>query len=508
MNSLFVIGEDQSFSPQWSTYLQNDARVEKAVPGEFTNVFDRMSFPGVVVVIPCVSAIPHELISTVMDNGLEHVRNGENVVFSGSGEEGQALSTAAAAYFFNAEDVHYIGGLDGSLDALTMAMDVMFRLNARGNCVKRYCLEGLESSFPSVLTYMNVLSRNLDPQLQAYELAPLMLGVLSGSMADIDILALDLQASPGGENNRELNIPSRALSGARLLRRWTRGMKRTKAAGDINFPMNRIPGKRLPGLTAFIDEMWMSTELDPAYISLLRESFEDVSPYINPDVLFVCSLKNEMSYSRMMHVTSLLSTDVYVWDTDGNALFLCSEGHLTEIEKPQNIFEQMSVIVFVGAALREVIGVRKTHAMVLLDMTTTDILALMREDYRSFTEGVTETSVQTWNETIEYADRIIVSSTQQRDLYLGYIAGLKRLNAMVYDEDHAYNSLVAVEDGTTQIVSAIKHPRKSLDNVDSIPLYKKTPYGMLSKRTAQGVVSELVKKSGDIADRAKGSDQK
>lgn len=141
-------------------------------------------------------------------------------------------------------------------------------------------------------------------------------------------------------------------------------------------------------------------------------------------------------------------------------------------------------------------------------MTTTDILALMREDYRSFTEGVTETSVQTWNETIEYADRIIVSSTQQRDLYLGYIAGLKRLNAMVYDEDHAYNSLVAVEDGTTQIVSAIKHPRKSLDNVDSIPLYKKTPYGMLSKRTAQGVVSELVKKSGDIADRAKGSDQK
>ncbi|WP_216380515.1 hypothetical protein [Arcanobacterium phocae] len=508
MNSLFIIGEDQSFSPQWSPYLQSDARVEKVVPGEFTNVFDQMSFPGVVVIIPQVAAIPGELIATVMDKGLDYLSAGKHVVFTGDGYEGQSLSTAAAAYFFNAEDIHYIGGLDASLDAQTMAMDVMFRLSARGYVIERRRMAGLKSNSPSVLVYMNVLSRNLDPQVQAYELAPLVLGVLSGAMTGVDISTLDLQLSPGDETNRELTLPSRTLSGARLIRKWTKEMKRTNAASQINFPMNRIPGKRLPGLSDFIDEMWASTGLNPAYISVLRESFADISPYNHPDILFVCPFKDKISYDRMMEVSSLLSTDAYMWDTGNSELFQCSAGKLRRVEKVQGIFEQMSVIVLIGSPLRDVIGIRNTHAMMILDMTTTDILSLMQNDYRSFTEGVTETSVQTWNETIEYMDRIIVSSPKQRDLYLGYIAGLKRLNAMAYDEDHAYNSLVAIEEGNAEIISAIKHPLKALDNVESVPLYQKTPYGMLAKRTAKGVVNELAKKTGNVVDKAKGSVQK
>lgn len=99
-----------------------------------------------------------------------------------------------------------------------MAMDVMFRLSARGHVIHRRRVEGLEHNPASLLAYMNVLSRNLDPKIQSYELAPLILGVLSGTMADADISALDLQLSPGDENNRELTLPAHALSGARLVR--------------------------------------------------------------------------------------------------------------------------------------------------------------------------------------------------------------------------------------------------------------------------------------------------
>lgn len=482
MSVLVIINEGEALSPAWKKALPEDAIIREATPKGVGMALDHLEPSSVLIVLPGQRAVRNGGIAELVTSGVASALAGTNVAYVDSAKDMPIVSTSAPIYFFNSEHVHHAGGIDTSLSAQGIGMDIMYRLNRRGEKVTCTVSQQLSTySLAPITDYLDVVSRNMAIEEQMAELAPLYLGLVSVPLEGTDTDALDLQLSPGSDDDEFLSISPQALDGARTLHMWSASFGEARTAFELNETMARIPDGDLAGRDPFIQEMWDASGITPEKSCDLHSLFH-VSRETERRCVIAVSSTDTQSVERVMQIGEHAQASIVVWDVATRRVLTPENGELVETSIETQELVNETLLILVGTQARQVPWIAHYKGMVVADMTTVDLISDIRLDPTGFGADFLGPRSTMWGETFSRADRIVVSDSEQRDLYLGFIAGLGRLNPMAYDEDHSYSNLVAVENGVEQIESVLSQPRKSLDTVKSVELFETTPYGELAKR--------------------------
>ncbi len=441
---------------------------------------------GIVVVLAEPSLMDLKQISTFFRQCKEAVGAQQAVAFVPASELKPVLSTAAAAYAFDAKAIHLAGGLDSSLSIHALGLDAQLRLAGRAVPTRKLGSSAV-TGIPQVAfaDYLTVLSKNLTSQVQAPYLAPLFTGVIDHSLRSTgtDTSALDLQRSPGGDDVPSLEHAPEAFAGAQAIRSWGESLKGLEDTKFITSEARRIPDRRLPYLHAFIDEVWASTGISPSTRAMLESAFDDLKQTDIPEIVFAAHSDDSEALARISAITNAMTEAVFWWDPTLQVLKENHEGQWVESTHTLKIVAKASCIVYlVGATIREVPWIATSPSILIADFTTTDVTnALEREWVGHSSVGAFKgAQAENLSETVNRADHVVAKSIEQRDFLLGVLVAGMRLNQYTYDEDPSLNSLISIEDGTAAACNSIARPVHPFERVKTTPEYEKSPYGQLA----------------------------
>lgn len=434
---------------------------------------------GLVLVIADASAIDLAQLTSLIEQAKAAVAGGKAAVFVPGVETTPVLASRGALYAFDAQQTHYAGGFDPTYGALAMGLDMQFRLSSRAIPAVRIGSPAITKPVVAELgIYLDVMTKNLSPRSLASRFAPLFTGIVAHGLRSENTTILDLQRSPGGDDVLTMSVNPDGLAGARTVRDWSLRLEASKEAHYINRVARRIPSGALPHIDAFMDEVWEATGIPADQRKVLEDSFADLTP-VRHSALLVAPSEDETALARATAIAQTVPNTV-LWDPNARIVSTW-DGEWVPSGYGIDDLSNEAVVYLIGSSIRTVPWAHTSGAVVVSDLTTTEVTPRLAQDWVGHTDEFRGPSAQNFGETFLRADRILTSDAAGRDFVLGFISGLNRLNAYAYDADTSYATIVAVEEGTSGAEAIIARPLRALDLIETTVEYESTPHAVFAK---------------------------
>lgn len=271
--------------------------------------------------------------------------------------------------------------------------------------------------------------------------------------AGADTTALDLQRSPGGDDIGVLGVPTAGLVGAYGVDGALDVLEFSRSVRSEVQAARRMPDTAILDRLQIALPVLLGTTEDPDRAARAERLLRllGVKSLLGEPLRLAVAPIGERGQRRAKALRTAVGDDVElrVVDPCGTADALRKEGSWAD------------AIVVIGGVLDEVPGFAVSGRPVLVDLSGEDVLALLTRADR------TEDRDALLRRTVERSDRILVRDGGQRDLVLGLLAGVGRVNDLVYDADPSLRDLVAVEDRMVELERFALRPCLAADRGDA-----------------------------------------
>ncbi len=381
------------------------------------------------------------------------------------------LFATGAAMVMPATVYREVGGFDERFFMFYEDVDLGWRLNLLGWRVryeprsvafhKHHASMGKFGSFRErFLLERNALMamyKNYDDTSLARALpAALMLSVRrAAAMAGTDTSVLDLERSPGGDDQPRLEVDKTALAAPFAIDSFLGNLPSlAESRRDIQARRRRSDRELLPLFRETLEPAYGMPSYVAAHDELvaafgLQEQFTG-----GQRVLVVTGepLLEKMAGPaiRAWEIAQALAADHEVWLVSTGGCRASSDLFRVSSEWGESLrraLDWADVIVFQGFLLDVAPWLAATSKILVADLYDPMHLEQL-EQAKDLPAGERALAVadatRVLNETIARADFMLCASEKQRDFWLGQLAGQGRVNPAVYDEDETLSSLLAV----------------------------------------------------------------
>lgn len=398
---------------------------------------------------------------------------------AGDGSDRRVLLAEGAATVMSLAALREVGGLWWTFDDGGLEQDAQWRLNARGwdvLAVSGLVRDASRTRRLGLAVRLALLVNNLEAANLERVLPAMVVAAVTAPLREHDVptRVLDLQRSPGGDDVGTVAVPTVALSGVEAVNGFAALLPRARDSRAVTQETRRLSDRMIaPLIHEFIEETWASIG---GARSLLEDAFPESSGPPNR-VLLATAADPRDGQGIGTWVTTVarrLADDAHVRCVavrDNLVLELRAGDWREPVDGGDDVACWPDAIVFEGVYLRSLPWTAAAGVPILVDCTHWPYEEDLANEYSGLTMMMDDHGVHAHllNETLSRADFTLVADTAGRDRMLGLMAGLKRLNALVYDEDHSLHNLVDVLDLTTldQLVSWCRTPRRAVDLVRS-----------------------------------------
>ena len=360
-----------------------------------------------------------------------------------------------------------VGGEGRFADPETALFDIQWRLNILGHHVVTAAgsprMEEPATDQARMLRrrgLLTVLDVVLSARWRGVLLPVAQLLAVTGALSDsgTDTTALDLQRSPGGDDIGDLRVPTRGLIGAYAVDGALDGLSDARGVRDYIQRVRRVPDVALAQMIAAalptvlgIDSAARGREFDRlARLTGLDEVMRE------PMHVLVVVPAEGRGGARADRLLERLGRDVRVRRVDSSADVVTEDGVVLPGLTADHT-EWADVIVLIEAVLDDAPGTGFSQVPLIVDLSTLDVLGWLMNTAR------TDNRARALEALMERADRILVADEAQRDLVLGALAGMGRINDVVYDNDPSLNGLVAADPGGEALEASCRRPLRAAD---------------------------------------------
>lgn len=358
----------------------------------------------------------------------------------------------------------YVTRIEGAspfCDPETALLDVQWQVNLQGRTVMvKEAPSGAEPpASPEERRrrragLLGLMSSHLGDRLRGRVLAVAELLAVSCdlAMSGADTTALDLQRSPGGDEIGTLEVRANALVGAFAVDGALDILERSRSVrGDIQRARRLPDAAILPlirdALPALLD---LTPERQGAYDRLsallcLDEVLSEL-PHL------VLAAASPESAARVAAVAEQLEGRA-----DVHRIALDDLRVTADVLRAEATWAD--AVAIVGGTASDAPGLLAAGRPLLVDLSDLDLLEYLTHEPRA------ERRDRLLQDTCLRGDRFLVADGGQRDLLLGLLAGVGRVNDVIYDADPSLRDLVSVEFGIDEFMRFCGTPVLAADRV-------------------------------------------
>ncbi|WP_245992996.1 glycosyltransferase [Xylanimonas allomyrinae] len=442
------------------------------------------------------------------------------------------LYGTGAAMFVPAALYREVGGFDERFFMFYEDVDLGWRLNVLGYRV-RYVPESLAYHKHHVTmkkfgnfreTYLlerNALLsmyKNLDDESLAQALPAAMALAVRRSMARTatDARMLDLQVRPGGDGVGTVEVQKMALTGPLALDYFVEQIEDGlhDARLEIQARRRRSDREIAPLYRKAIEAAYAFEGYNTGHDALVQAFGIDKRFASRQRVLVVTGepLGEKLAGPaiRAWEIAKALSpvADVRLLSTS-DATVTSPDFEIVTAAGPQlrKDTDWADVIVFQGFLLEGAPWLMSSSKILVADIYDPMHLEQLEQARDLGPEGralAVRGTTEALNKQLARADFFLCASEKQRDFWLGQLAGQGRINALVYDEDHSLDSLIAVvpfgvaDDAPIQTARAIKGTVPGIGVDDKVILWGGGVYNWFDPLTLVRAVDRLVKRHPEV----------
>lgn len=351
-----------------------------------------------------------------------------------SGGHGPVLTCPSTTLLIQASDLtllpqwllEEIAGAGRRGDAVTALMDVQWRLNLWGRRVVRVD-GGVEDVSPTdpeacrrrMQGLLTLLETNLSDELRGAILPVAQIALLSGSLreGEADTAALDLQRSPGGDGEGSLTLATSALSGAWAIDAALDALEYQLQARE------RLQASRR------VNDVYLLPLIRSALPTLLGKGLVANNEDLIHSLLQTFSVPHLLDRTPVIHRVTIASNRTVKREIDSPH---SSVGGDADTGNPD-------ALIVSGGLPAEAEIVVPDSVPLLIDISEVDLMSWLLE------AKPLENRAAALATACARADRVLVKDDEQRDFLLGALAGEKRVNGFVYDDDPSLRALVEVK---------------------------------------------------------------
>jgi len=464
---------------------------------------------GIAVTTITVSGAESTVSPELYDKAVEHIETSaaSAVCFTPGGHGRWVLAApsevllvdAAALQGISPDLIASIDGTGGG-DPRTAMLDLQWRLNLNGHRV--FALDGAVAPWSAatigdeatrvaaILSSLTVLPGEglRGPLTTVAELFLLSRGVREGA---VDTSALDLQRSPGGDDEGRLTVSAAGIAAAlgldAALDTITADMH-TRASVQLR---RRVPDRALAPLVpdAFGHLLGAECAEDRGRLSELLDLC-GVRPALDePLHVLVVAPASGAARDRAQRLAASLDGHQRVRLVDAETGGTVEAD--TRLESP--LHEQpdwADVIVLIASTFDDLPGAAQSSAPIVVDLCPVDVVEWLLDGPPS---GHRSDALQSM---LTRADLVLAADSRQRDFLLGALAGQERVNAAVYDEDPSLASLVRTDRDGLTLAAFCRRPIRSADSnlPPFVPPVKKSDVALAVQYLREGGPSALAER--------------
>ncbi|WP_196250841.1 glycosyltransferase [Cellulomonas sp. JZ18] len=460
-------------SGEYVAFLNNDARPHPAWVSAAVAVLE--TEPDVGAVASKVLDWEGERIDYVDGSltwfGMGYKREVEDVDDGSHDRPRDVLFGTGAAMFVRAALYREVGGFDERFFMFYEDVDLGWRLNLLGHRVRfvpgslayhkhHATMDKFGSYRESYLLERNALMslyKNLDDASLARALPAAMALSVRRSVArtGTDATVLDLQRSPGGEDEDTLTLPKMALTGPfaiDYLVEQMPGLAATRA--ELQTRRRRTDRELFPLFRRALEPAYPH----PAYVrghDALVEAFGIAGHFVSR--LRVLVVTGEPLTERIAgpairawEIAAALSADHEVRLVSSRGAEVSDPRFSVEHVRPKElrqVTDWADVIVFQGFLLDGARWLHRSKQILVADVYDPMHLEQLEQARDLGPEGrraQVRAVTQVLNDQLRRADFLLCASEKQRDFWLGQLAGVGRVNPAVYDEDASLDNLISI----------------------------------------------------------------
>ncbi|MBO3083845.1 glycosyltransferase [Cellulomonas fengjieae] len=364
-----------------------------------------------------------------------------------------------------------VGGFDERFFMFYEDVDLGWRLNLLGYRVRyeprslafhkhHVTMKKFGSFRESYLLERNALMsmyKNMDDETLAKALPGAMALAVRRSLAraDVDATTLDLQRSPGGDDEGDVVLPKMALTGVYAIDYFTDNLASlTETRQELQALRRRTDRELFPLFRHAIEPAYGF----PSYLSAHRDvvaAFGLAEHFISRQRVLVVTgepLLERMAGPaiRAWEIARALAPEHDVRLVSTGGCQVSSDAFSTSYASGRALddaCEWADVIIFQGFLLEAAPWLKKSSKILVADVYDPMHLEQLEQARDLGTGGralaVRETT-RVLNEQLRRADFLLCASDKQRDFWLGQLAGQGRINPALYDEDASLDALIAV----------------------------------------------------------------
>ena len=382
------------------------------------------------------------------------------------------LFPTGSAAFVRADLFRQVGGFDERYFMFYEDVDLGWRLNLLGHRIRyvptsvvyhrhHTAIEKFGSYREQYLLARNSLLtiyKNFGDELLSKALAPALLLSTFGSLAlgDADTSALDLQRSPGGDDDLGVTLQKSALAGPYAIDFLARNI------AELSAQRAEIQGSRVrtdAALAPLFGDLLQATSPAPDYHRIWLDHLQafalaEGSLTHRPRVVVVTAdtLSDRMAGPaiRAFHIAEVLSDECDVRLLSTTMCTISGSGFDTRMVTDRELRDDVAwadIVVFQGFVMHHAPWLIQTDKIIVVDIYDPMHLEQLEQGKadlpRERAANIAATT-QVLNEQLRRGDFFLCASEEQRHFWLGQLAALGRLNPVNYDRDSSLGSLLAV----------------------------------------------------------------
>ncbi|HSY14962.1 MAG TPA: glycosyltransferase [Jatrophihabitantaceae bacterium] len=386
-------------------------------------------------------------------------------------EQADVLFATGAAMVVRTALFRSVGGFDERYFMFYEDVDLGWRLNLLGHRV-RYVPTSIAyhkhhatmNKFGSYREWyllernaLMSLYKNLEEETLSKVLAPaLALSVRRGlATGAADTAVLDLQRSPGGDEESSVTVSKQSLTGAYAvdhfveqlpsLRQTRQQLQADRVRSDRelmalmrNAMEPAIPDPRyLQGHQALVEAFQIAGLFDNRR-RVLVVTGDPLGPRMAGPAIRAFNIAQQLSREHDVHLISRSSAELE------GVRFHCAAKSLDGLRAEVDWAE---IVIFQGSLLTDAPWLGMSGKILIPDLYDPmhiEQLEQTRGDEPGARRGSLATTLGIVNDQLQRGDFFLCASDKQRHFWLGQLAALGRLNAATYDADATMSSLVAV----------------------------------------------------------------
>lgn len=441
------------------------------------------------------------------------------------------LFFTGSAAVLRAEAFHALGGFDEQYFMFFEDVDLGWRMNLRGYRV-RYVPESIvyhkhhaaiakfgsyREQYLLARNSLVTLYKNFSDETLAKVLAPaLLLSVhnamlIGGDNPDV----LDLERSPGGDDDAHLSAAKSSLAGAYAMEFLTRNLADIHAR-RAEIQLNRVRSD--VALGPLFGDLLRRTSPAPEYALAWDAAVEAfrlqglLDRRLRVAVLTSDTLAKRMAGPaiRAFHIAealaeehdvALVSTTVCTLEQSGFQCLFADEQRLREV------VAWSDVVIFQGFVMHEAPWLADSDKIIVVDIYDPihlEQLEQTKADEPKRRSAMIASTTEILNRQLERGDFFLCANDEQRHFWLGQLAAVGRLNPDNYDRDSSLRNLLAVspfglsERPPVQTRGAIKGAVAGIAADDKVILWGGGVYNWFDPLTLISAVDRLRADHDDV----------